>query len=247
LLNAGQQKVSPRHLLEVMGAHLRAMFHSWGLPMVTQREHVENPGRRTKRAADSERPVEGVTHFRYEFLLDALGAYLSRNPHMKTSVLLQQSVDPAKLSVEDKSIDERITEIGDEVCKSDLLWVCRDLNQAMQDGYKGDPNWQYAILTSDNFTFPLLAALGTARDFEPARPALEDRKAKLIQILSTGAGDPLALVGDGDDRLAGIQSRINSNIGRRRRAIVYGAFRYYFRRGTEDASYPIDWHRASLD
>jgi hypothetical protein len=31
LLNAGQQKVSARHLLEVMGAQLSAMFRSWGL------------------------------------------------------------------------------------------------------------------------------------------------------------------------------------------------------------------------
>jgi hypothetical protein len=28
---------------------------------------------------------------------------------------------------------------------------------------------------------------------------------------------------------------------------AYGAFRYYFRRGSEDSAYPIDWHRASLD
>jgi hypothetical protein len=92
------------------------MFRSWELPMVTQREHVENPRRRTRRTAEitrrvieDDRPLEGMTHYRYEFLLDALGAYLSRNPHIKTSVLLKEAMDTAKLSVEDKSIEERIT------------------------------------------------------------------------------------------------------------------------------------------
>lgn len=265
LLNAGQQKVSPRHLLEVMGVHLRAMFRSWGLQMLTQREHVENPRRRGRRAVDLsladinfdedgaapasriDRPIEGVTHFRFEFLLDGLCAYLARNPHLKTSALLKEATDTARLSVEEKSIEERITEIGDEVCKGDFLWVCRDLNHAFQERYARDPTWNYAIQTSDNFTFPLLAALGTARDVDQARPALEDRKAKLVQILSTGVDDPLGLVGDAGNRLATILSRINSNIGRRRRVIVYSAFRRYFLYGPEDSAYPIDWYRASLD
>lgn len=267
LLNAGQQKVSPRHLLEVMGAQLREMFRSWGLQMLTQREHIENPRRRSRRrGADLallidldgdgaqktpiDRPIEGVTHYRFEFLLDGLCAYIARNPHVKTSTLLQDSADTARLSVEERSIEERITEIGDEVCKADFLWVCRDLNRAIQEKYASDPTWEYAIQTSDNFTFPLLAALGAARfdpAFEQQRPALEDRKAKLIQVISNGGDDPLGLVGDAADHLAGILSRINSNIGRRRRAIVYGAFRRYFRHGAQEGVYPVDWYMASLD
>lgn len=261
LLNAGQQKVSPRHLLEVMGVHLCAMFRSWGLQVLTQREHVENPRRRSRRPlrqnifldgdevedTPTDRPIEGVTHIRFEFLLDGLCAYLARNPHIKTSALLKEATDTARLSVEEKAIEERITEIGDEVCKADFLWVCRDLNRAFQGKYARDPTWEYAIQTSDNFTFPLLAALGAARDVEQARPALEDRKAKLLQILSNGADDPLGLVGDAGNRLSSILGRINSNIGRRRRVIVYSAFRRYFVNGPEDSVYPTDWYRASLD
>jgi hypothetical protein len=247
LLNAGQQKVSPRQLLEVMGAHIRAMFESWGLPLLTERQERENPRRRTRRAVEEGRPIAGISHFRYDLLLDGLCAYLARNPHIKTSMLLQDAGDVVKLSVEDKSVEERITEIGSEVCKADFVWACKEFNQTIKRKYASEPRWVYAIQNNDNFFIPLMAALGDARNVEQARPALEDRKAKLVEIVSNGADDPLALIADNDDHLYGIQARINSNIGRRQRAVVYGAFRRYFRQGTTDSSNPIDWRLASLD
>lgn len=247
LLNAGQQKVSPRQLLEVMGAQVRAMFESWGLHLLTERQERETPRRRTRRAVEEGRPISGITHFRYDLLLDGLCAYLARNPHIKTSMLLQDAGDVVKLSVEDKSVDERITEIGSEVCKADFVWACKDLNEAIKRKYTLEPRWVSAVQNNDNFFIPLMAALGDARSFEPARPNLEDRKAKLVEIIGNGANDPLALTADNDDHLYGIQNRINSNIGRRQRAVVYGAFRRYFRQGTEDSSYPVDWRLASLD
>jgi hypothetical protein len=247
VLNAGQQKVSPRHLLEVMGAHISTMFESWGLPMLTDRQERENPKRRGRRPANQEEQIAGITHFRYEFLLDGLCAYVARNPHVKTSALLQDAGDSVKLSVEDRSIEERITEIGSEVCRADFVWVCSDFNQVIKQKYTDDPRWRYAVQNNDNFFIPLMAALGDARASEHARPALEDRKAKLLEIIEDGEGDPLVLTGDSSQSLSNIQGRINSNIGRRQRAVVYGAFRRYFRQGTDDPSYPIDWRFASLD
>ena len=86
-----------------------------------------------------------------------------------------------------------------------------------------------------------------ARKNDQARTALEDRKAKLLEIIVSGDEDPLVLADDSSDSLSTIQGRINSNIGRRQRAVVYGAFRRYFRKGTDDLSYPIEWREALLD
>jgi len=247
VLNAGQQKVSPRHLLEVMGAHIRSMFDSWNLPLLTDRQERENPKRRGKRLPEEEQKIPGITHFRYEFLLDGLCAYVARDPHVKTTKLLQDAGDNVKLTIEEKSIDERITEIGSEVCKADFVWACKDLNAAIKSSYANDPKWVSAVQNNDNFFIPLMAALGDARNNEQTKLALEDRKYKLLEIVKDNEGDPLSLTGDNSQSLSGIQGRINSNIGRRQRAIVYGAFRRYFRVGTEDISYPIDWRHASLD
>ena len=131
LLNAGQQKVTPRHLLEVMGAQLRQMFSSWGLSNMTDRERREQQGRR-----GPDRQVEGVNVYRYEYVLDGLIAYLSRDPHVKTSQVLQGLASDGKLSVRDTSIEERITDIGAAECRSDLVWVFRDINEAMAAKYE---------------------------------------------------------------------------------------------------------------
>lgn len=234
LLNAGQQKVSARHLLEVMGAQLSAMFQSWGLPMMTERQRREQVGRR-----GADRPIEGVNVFRYEYLINALIAYVDRNPHMKTTTLLQNLSQGG-------SLDDRITDIDTE-CRADIVWVFRDLNQAMASKYEGHPQWEHAVMSSDTFTYPLLAALGAARDFPAGRPAIEDRKAKLLQLLGGPSDDPLALMGEGPDRLGTILAGISSNIGRRRRVITFGAFRRYFRHGPERPDYPLDWDIAQHD
>lgn len=234
LLNAGQQKVSARHLLEVMGTQLTSMFQSWGLPMMTERQRREQVGRR-----GADRPIEGVNVFRYEYLINALVAYVDRNPHMKTTSLLQD------LSRGD-SLDDRITDIDAE-CRADIVWVFHDLQQAMAAKYEGHPQWEHAVMSSDTFTYPLLAALGAARDFTGGRSAIEDRKTKLLQLLGGPSDDPLALVGDGPDRLGTILSGISSNIGRRRRVITFGTFRRYFRHGPEREDYPLDWALAQHD
>jgi len=239
VLNVGQQKVSPRHLLEVMGRHLREMFESWGLRLLTERQEKEMPRRPRRRAAPipEDAVIPRLTHFRYEYLLDGLYAYVTRDLHAKTSQILQQRTETPNLAFE-----ERITEIGSEHCRSDFTWACRDLNEAVQQRYADDPKWRVAIQNSDNFFIPLMAALGDARHSERARAFLEDRKAKLIELIrSSDDPDPLAFSRDDSDSLANILAGIKSNIGRRQRAVVYSAWRHYFRHGLDEPEYPVDW------
>ncbi len=247
VLNVGQQKVSSRHLLEVMGSDLRRMFEEWGLKLITEREEHQQPRRRRSRKADGERTVPegaivaGVTHFRYEYLLDGLVAYVSRNPQVKTRAILEDAEAPQL------DLEERVTEIGSELCRADFVWVCRDLNRAIQERYRNSEKWRDAIQHSDNFFIPLLAALGDARHNERARVALEERKVKLLEIMrASGEPDPLGLSGDDSNSLGVILDGIKSNIGRRRRGVVYNAWRRYFRLGMEDTTYPVDWRTALL-
>ncbi len=244
ILNVGQQKVSPRHLLEVMGADLRRMFEDWGLKLLTERDESQQRRQRRPRSGviREDAVIPGTTHFRYEYLLDGLVAYVARNPQIKTTEILQEKADTANLALE-----ERVTEIGSEFCRADFVWVCRDLNDVVQERYKDDPKWRIAIQNSDHFFMPLMAALGDARHSERARPALEDRKTKLVELLSgSDDPDPLWLSRGDADSLSNILDGIRSNIGRRQRGVVYNAWRRYFRLGLVDTTYPVEWRTALL-
>jgi len=152
VLNAGQQKVSPRHLLEVMHADLRAMFEAWGMRLLTEKEEKTVPKRRGRKPPES-LPIPSTTHFRYEFLIDGLIAYVSRDPQIKTRSVLDEADGVGQ------RLSERIMEIGSEVCKADFQWVCLQLNKLINRKYADVPKWRGIIQTSDNFFIPLMAAL----------------------------------------------------------------------------------------
>ncbi|MGH9341363.1 MAG: hypothetical protein ACRD1R_17695 [Acidobacteriota bacterium] len=162
---------------------------------------------------------------------------------LEASVEYTQGDDTPNLALE-----ERVTEIGSELCRVDFVWVCRDLNEVIQEHYKDDPKWRLAIQNSNNFFIPLMAAMGDARHNERARAALEDRKNKLIELIkvSEDQDDPLWLSRNDSDGLATILDGIRSNIGRRRRGVVYNSWRRYFRIGLQDPAYPVEWRTALL-
>src|SRR5208282_1907146 len=83
--------------------------------------------------------------------------------------------------------------------------------------YAGHPQWEHAVMSSDTFTYPLLAALGAARDYPAGRPAVEGPEEAApagrrpsAQRLGGPSDDPLALLGDGPDRLGTILAGISS-------------------------------------
>ena len=94
--------------------------------------------------------IPGTTHLPFEYLLDGLYAYVMRDPQVKTREIVQESEQP-KLA-----LDERITELGSEVCRDDFVWVCCDLNEPIQEKYDGDSMWQIALRNRDNFFIPLM-------------------------------------------------------------------------------------------
>ncbi len=91
---------------------------------------------------------------------------------------------------------------------------------------------------------PLLRSnLARARELQPASQ-VDDRKSTLLALLH-GGEDPLALTGEDNPRsLESIMGGITSNIGRRRRVIVFEAFNRFFENGPARRGYPLDWDLA---
>jgi hypothetical protein len=236
LLNAGQQKVTPRHLLEIMLHPLQRLFASWGVPLITERDR-KVMGRRKK----TDPVIEGQTVYSYERLLAGLAAYLDQDPHMRTKQLVETALDDTKWGA---GIEARMMKVGDETLRDDLTWVFLQLNNAVKSVYATVPSWTYAIMQADTFVYPLLAALGRARELQPAAQ-VDERRSTLLALLQNGGEDPLALTGEDNPRsLDAIMGGITSNIGRRRRVIVFEAFNRFFENGPARRGYPLDWDLA---
>ncbi len=101
---------------------------------------------------------------------------------MKTTTALQKAVKEDEFV--DRSLSTRITELGSENCKHDFRWACLTLNAAIQDKYSDQSSAaHFVIQNSDTFFIPMMAALGSARGQQSIRSAMENRQAKLIEIV----------------------------------------------------------------
>ncbi len=239
VLNVGQQKVSPRHLLEIARPNLRSTFADWGIKLLSEREEKALPKRVRKDTPPSVIPA--ITHYRYELLIDSLQAYVSNDPHTKTRSILEGEGLNDTLSA-------RITEVGSEACRDDFQWVCLSLNSAIRSRYAGRPKWEMAVQNNDNYVIPLFAALGDVRERDEDGMATElaARKNAIVELLDRDEDpDPLHLF-DGVGNLEAVQAQIKSNIGRRHRAIVFFAWRTYFLRGADSAGFPVNWNDAAI-
>lgn len=236
VLNVGQQKVSPRHLLEVAQNDVRATFEGWDIKLLTEREEKETPRPRGRRPKDAPAAPK-VAHYRYELLIDSLQAYVSGDPHIKTRKLVEDGPS--------EKFDTRITEVGSEACRDDFKWVCLELNDRIQERYEGNPKWEMAVQISDNFLIPLFAALGKAREEADTGSTVQHHQQELLELLDQPGDDPLNLFSE-PDSLDLIYQKIRSNIGRRQRAIAFFAWRNFFLKGPSRPEYPLNWRDAEI-
>lgn len=238
VLNVGQQKVSPRHLLEVAQSDVRATFEDWGIKLLTEREEKETPRPRGRRPKDAPTAPNTVAHYRYELLIDSLQAYVSGDPHIKTRKLLEGDGPSEKF-------DTRITEVGSEACRDDFKWVCLELNHRIQERYEGNSKWEMAVQVADNFLIPMFAALGKAREEADTGSTVQHHQQELLELLDQPGDDPLNLC-SGPDSLDSIYEKVRSNIGRRQRAIAFFAWRNFFLKGPSRADYALNWRDAEI-
>lgn len=245
LLNAGQQKINPRHLLEVIQSQLKKMFEEWHLPITTMREEKEKPpGRkgRPPKAEIAENPVVEKAHaFRFDYLINGLIAYASKDPQVKTSSSLDDEIKNSETVHEDDSaLSKRITDIGSELCASDFKWVCIKLSNVIQEKYGKKNN----ILLSDTFFIPVMAAIGWARQEPTIAKLVDDRQTELLDLLITSVSDDPLVLDDSTVGYNNITNNIKTSIGRIKRKIVYNAWERFFRNGITNPNYPIDWSQS---
>lgn len=239
VLNVGQQKVSPRHLLEVARSDVRATFEQWGITLLTERAEKELPRPRGRRPKETPASASAPAHYRYDLLIDSITAYVNGDPHVKTRNLVMEEGEGSS----DK-FDTRITEVGSEACRDDFTWVCLDLNRRIQERY-GDTKWDMAVNAMDAFLIPLFAALGKAREETDTGSTVQHHQKELLELLDQPGDDPLNLF-SGPDSLDSIYETVRSNIGRRKRAIVYFAWRSFFLKGPSHIDYPLNWRDAEI-
>ncbi len=244
LLNVGQQKVSERHLLEILHRPLEQMFTIWGILSITEKTEKENGKQRLKWKAEEVK----LPPYTLEYLVNAVRAYTTRDPQVKTKAQVQDVYDDQdKMTTIGPGLQQKLIEMGSDTTKSDFTWVFQQLNDQIIRIYKDNSKWRVAILQSDNFVLPLMAALGKAR--ETARPEqIENNKAILLEELKKASPgeDPLLFSSDEEKSLDAMQSQIRSNIGRNRRAIVYKGWVEYLRKGAASNDCLIDWEEAAV-
>jgi hypothetical protein len=246
ILNAAQQRVADRWLLEVMGADLRQMFEGWGIRVATDREERESRAVRKPRrrgADDSDVEVDDEGSYPFGAVLAALIANAGRNPQILPGSEVKERIDSPRLELD-------MTLVGSDASKQDFTWACREFDAAIQHAYAdADAQWRGLLHERrGRILIPLMAALADARRDERARGAIQDRQEKLTEIVRAGAGeDPLWITSDSDESLSRIFDSIKASIGRKRRSVVYHAFRRYFRQGPiADSGIVIDWRGAYL-
>ena len=92
-----------------------------------------------------------------------------------------------------------------------------------------------------------MSALGEARTSARSRFVVEQRKKELLEAVTNSKDDdPFRFYTGGSDSLEKILDDVRSNIGRRRRAIIFFAWRSFFRHGIYDTNYPIDWRGTAV-
>lgn len=251
VLNVGQQKVSMRHLLEALNKPIEDLFIRWDIPTRTEKGERTNGKPRAKWTGEA----VALPPFKLEYLVNAARAYVERNAQVKTKAAMEnaykadgtsQDRQESNLVEMGPSLVKNLMDLGDGPSRSDFEWACLDLCQEIARVYRDNPKWRVAILDSDNFFFPLMAALGKAREQFPAAQ-IDERKEAIISLLREAdpGDDPLKLSEPEGMSLAHVQARIKSNIGRTSRNIVHDAWKEYFRVGPATDEVVLDWAAAA--
>ena len=124
LLNLTHRPISPGDLFDSHEAELRAAFESWGIKLLTSDQEKAIPRRRGRKPPEL-MPIPSIYHYRYEFLVQALLAYLVGDPQIKTKTLSRQDLSP----------EQCLNEFFSEMCQTDFRWACVGLNRSINKKY----------------------------------------------------------------------------------------------------------------
>jgi len=270
VLNIGQQRMvsrDPLDTLDILFPYLYQLFKRWGI-IITRGDRI------SRLVAEYElysfrylvggaiAYADGTPHIAYGATKLTSGWYdvtetlifLVRTQNKRKSVVGQQTIDPSFFLNQQQLFKERqdivdlvyrkLKDISNEDAYHDFTWVCKELNREITRIYKQHRKWHTAIIASDNFFLPLMAALGKARQEKVEK--LEQHKQEILELLRAASPqtDPLQFFSPPDRCLESTQKQVRSNIGRTYRAIVYKAWLTYFRQGRAAPTMVLDWQEA---
>jgi hypothetical protein len=133
-------------------------------------------------------------------------------------------------------------DLGEDTAKHDFQWLFTAIATEMLRIYRDNPRWRSTILDQDNVTFPIMAALGRARELYPEH--IEEHQNDLLSRLQASASDSdhLQLSEPEGKSLEWVLSGVRPNImGRFCRNMVFDAMLDYFQRGVISDTTVIDW------
>ena len=166
-LNLGQQKVSLRHLLEVLNPQLQELFAQWGIPIRTERgertaEKPAKPRGRPKRKPITEGDGEAIVipPYRLEYLTNAARAYCEQNPQVRTKAAMEATYKTDGFSDMGSDTVKRLMDLGEATAKQDFQWLFTAIATEMSRIYRDNPRWRSTILDQDNVTFPADGSTG---------------------------------------------------------------------------------------
>ncbi|USK86155.1 hypothetical protein [Peribacillus asahii] len=214
-LNAGQTPMDLNHQFEILE-----------LPLKDELKKAHNIEIYTK---DEERNRRGNFGFNISNLVEGIIAYNTESIFPKkqsTAISIMNSLDIKKQQHES-------TFLKSDYLIKDLVWVIDKLHRIQIEKYEREEIRKYKGIfsESDVFFIPFMAALGKARK-EIDDSLFEKKKEELIDLLSNGGFDPLNLLA-----YDAISETYKSNIGQKRRRLVFLTFLMYFRTVGE-----IDWN-----
>src|SRR5262249_28140318 len=150
-----------------------------GLGTISEKAEIEEG---TQRARWQEGAIL-LPPFRLEYLINGVMAYVERDPQVKTKAQLEKIY--ANQDVASGLSHDLITylmEIGNDTSRDDFLWACDVVNRQLARVYRTEPKWRVGIQESDTFFFPLMAALGKARE-QVAASQIEERKRAVVELV----------------------------------------------------------------
>lgn len=203
-LNAGQTPMEIEHQLEVLELPLKKELQSkYNIEIYTKQE---SRNRRSNLGFNISSLVEGIIAYNTESIFPK---------KQNTAISIMDSM-------EIKSSYRESTFLKSEYLMEDLVWVIDKLHKQQIITYEGDEKLKGILSESDVFFIPFMAALGHARK-ELDEITFDTKKSRLLEMLKCSNFDPWNL-----SMYTEISDSIKSNIGQKKRQLVYTTFIMFF-------------------
>lgn len=223
VLNTGQKRMDARHQLDIMTSFIKDFLKEKDIKFIELKEKLSEEITKTELQETNTFPLHSIA--------EGLVAYVNKYPQFTQKSTIEFLFD--KLDLEPGSYKDGIKIIESEKTYLDLVWVLKDLSVLLLNKYKHN-----VLIKHPLFLASLLAAIGYVR-YEIGEKQIEDKKPVLASLIKSDIDDPLGLTAFNT-----YYNEFKSNIGAKRRKLVFIAFKNYL---SSPSSLKLDWYQAYLE